>query len=116
MAIDGVELDCLQGIKVVDFTQFEAGPSCTESLAWLGAEVVKVENPDRRARPAAFAGPPAARQTPGISIEFNANKKSVTLDLKSRARLEIVKEHGQKGRCHGREHGARHDRAAGARL
>ena len=43
-------LNCLKGVKVVDLTQFEAGPTCTEALAWMGAEVVKVENP-KRGRP-----------------------------------------------------------------
>src|SRR5499427_3204674 len=90
MAEIGVELDCLERIKVVDFTQFEAGPSCTESLAWLGAVVVKIENPT--------TGDPGRRLRPGqpdndpwYFHQFNANKKSLTLNLKSPRGLEIVR-------------------------
>src|SRR6266404_5986139 len=90
-AMDGVELDCLEGVRVVDFTQFEAGPSCTETLAWLGAEVVKIENPK--------LGDPGRRLIPGkpdvdpyYFHMFNANKKSLTVDLKSPKGLALVKQ------------------------
>src|SRR5436305_7242933 len=87
----GVELDCLEGVRIVDFTQFEAGPCCTEALAWLGAEVVKIENPKtgdpgRRLR----AGQPD--DDPYYFHMFNANKKSITVNLKSPRGLELVKD------------------------
>src|SRR5213596_2591794 len=91
MSDNSQDLDCLAGIRVVDFTQFEAGPSCTEALAWLGAEVVKIENPK--------TGDPARRVLPGKAPDdpwyfhmFNANKKSLTLDLKSPRGLALVKD------------------------
>jgi formyl-CoA transferase len=81
----------LQGIKVVDFTQFEAGTTCTEALAWMGAEVVKIENPGR--------GDPGRRLRPGkpdddpyYFYEFNVNKKSLAINLKSERGLQIVKD------------------------
>jgi len=85
------DLNFLQGIKVVDFTQFEAGTTCTEALAWMGAEVVKIENPGR--------GDPGRRLQPGkpdkdpwYFYEFNVNKKSIALNLKSARGLQIVRD------------------------
>src|SRR5499425_3663483 len=91
MSDNAQDFNCLAGIRVVDFTQFEAGTSCTEALAWLGAEVVKIENPK--------TGDPGRRLRPGKPDDdpyyfhmFNANKKSLAINLKTPRGLELVKE------------------------
>ena len=73
----------LEGMKVLDMTQYEAGTSCTQYLSWLGAEVIKIESP--------FGDPGRAVQnhkqtTPGDSqyfMNYNSGKKSVVLNLKA---------------------------------
>lgn len=71
----------LDGITVLDLTQFESGTVCTETLAWLGANVIKVERPGTGEQ-----GRGSSVDQPGadsyLFILVNANKKSVTIDIK----------------------------------
>src|SRR5947208_1983963 len=80
----------LKGIKILDLSQFEAGPSCTEALAWMGADVVKVENPG-----AGDPGRSIGRTVPDVDglyfLQYNSNKRSAAINLKDPRGLEIVK-------------------------
>ena len=50
MTVTPVSPSLLNGIRVLDLTQFEAGTTCTEALAWMGADIVKVDSKDHLAR------------------------------------------------------------------
>lgn len=79
----------LEGVRVLDFTQYLAGPSCTRLLMELGAEIIKVEllpdgDPTRRLNP----------QRNGIAVlhaQQNRGKRSVALDLRRPEALEAVR-------------------------
>ena len=76
----------LEGVKVIDFTHYFAGPYCTKLLATLGAEVIKIERPGS-GDPIRNIPPFASQRQPGESgawfLYLNTSKKSITLDLKS---------------------------------
>jgi len=71
----------LEGVRVVDVTSSLAGPYCTEILGALGADVVKVERPDRGDEARAW-GPPFFEGSSVMFYAANLNKRSLALDLK----------------------------------
>jgi len=68
----------LAGLRVLDMTQYEAGPSCTQLLAWLGADVVKVERPGTGEPGRTLLGATGAA---AYFLYWNTNKRSVAIDL-----------------------------------
>src|SRR5246500_2992674 len=71
----------LEGIRIIDFTHVQAGPACTQLLAWFGADVIKVERPG-----AGDVTRSQLRDIPDADALYftmlNSNKRSLTLDTK----------------------------------
>ncbi|MBI5278403.1 MAG: formyl-CoA transferase [Burkholderiales bacterium] len=85
----------LAGVRILDFTHVQSGPTCTQLLAWFGADVIKVERPGE-----GDATRAQLRDIPGVdSLYFtmlNHNKRSVTLNAKTasgKALLEALIRH-----------------------
>src|SRR5205085_6533942 len=76
---------CLSGIRVLDLTQFEAGATRTEALAWMGHDIAKIEPPRGEAGRTGFGDA-------YYFMMYNANKRSITVNLKSERRLALVQE------------------------
>jgi crotonobetainyl-CoA:carnitine CoA-transferase CaiB-like acyl-CoA transferase len=73
----------LEGVRVVEIAQNLAGPMAAEILAHMGADVIKVERPE--GDDARRWGPPFHRGVSPGFLAVNANKRSITVDLKDRA-------------------------------
>ena len=81
----------LEGIRVVDLTRILAGPYCTMMLGDMGAEIIKIENPDGGDDTRGW-GPPFLNGVSTYFISINRNKKSLTLNLKDERGKELLRD------------------------
>lgn len=82
----------LHGITVLDLSRVLAGPSCTQILADLGAEVIKVERPHIGDETRHWAPPKFSDDTSAYYATINRNKKSLTVDITTPAGQTIIKQ------------------------
>jgi CoA:oxalate CoA-transferase len=80
----------LEGVRVLDFTQYLSGPHCTAVLSELGAEIIKIEMPGK-GEPERVAMPMTPKRESYQFLSYNRGKKGITLNLKSPKGVEIAK-------------------------
>jgi crotonobetainyl-CoA:carnitine CoA-transferase CaiB-like acyl-CoA transferase len=85
-----MEFAPLDGIRVVDLTSSLAGPTCTQILGALGADVVKIEHPQRGDEARAW-GPRFFDGGSALFFAANASKRSLALDVKSEDGQEVLR-------------------------
>src|ERR1700719_5019009 len=81
----------LEGIRVIDFTHDQTGPSCTQMLALLGADVIKIENPKGGDRARRLWNSDNPDVDSFFFLLLNSNKRSTVIDLKSEEGKEIAR-------------------------
>src|SRR5436853_6231158 len=81
----------LEGIRVIDFTHDQAGPSCTQMRAWLGAELIKIENPKGGDRARKLWNSDNPEVDSFFFLLLNSNKRSIVVDLKAAEGKEIAR-------------------------
>ena len=81
----------LEGVRVIDLTRILAGPYCTMLLGDLGADIIKIEFPERGDDTRQWGPPFTAGGQSAYFLAANRNKRSLTLDLKSERGMEILK-------------------------
>lgn len=81
----------LDGIRVLDFTQVEFGPVCTQALGDFGADVIKVEREGSGDLSRWSLRDPAGPDNP-VFVSLNRNKRSVALDIRAEASRRIIEE------------------------
>jgi formyl-CoA transferase len=81
----------LAGIRIIDFTHDQAGPSCTQMLAWLGADVIKIERPPLGDRARKLWNSDNPNVDSFFFLLLNSNKRSTVIDLKTEEGKEIAR-------------------------
>ncbi len=74
-------MEALKGIRILDMTHVQAGPTCSQLLAWMGADVIKFENPQGDATRAQLRDVPNADSL--YFTMLNCNKRSITVNMKT---------------------------------